>query len=57
MTFDGKEYTFNARGEFRLLVSTRHNFILQGRFERPPNASCKIFSIVKYLFTQSSNKL
>jgi hypothetical protein len=41
MTFDGKEYTFNARGEFRLLVSTRHNFILQGRFERPPNASCK----------------
>jgi hypothetical protein len=41
MTFDGKDYTFNARGEFRLLISTRHNFILQGRFERPPNASCK----------------
>ncbi len=41
MTFDGKDYSFNARGEFRLLISTRHNFILQGRFERPPNASCK----------------
>jgi hypothetical protein len=41
MTFDGKDYTFNARGEFRLLISTRNNFILQGRFERPPNASCK----------------
>ncbi len=40
MTFDGKEYTFNARGEFRLLISTRHNFILQGRFEQPPNATC-----------------
>ncbi len=43
MTFDGKDYTFNARGEFRLLISTRYNFILQGRFERPPNATCKYY--------------
>lgn len=41
MTFDGKDYTFNARGEYRLVISTRYNFILQGRFERPPNATCK----------------
>ncbi len=41
LTFDGKEYTVNARGEYRLLISTRHNFRLQGRFERPPNATCK----------------
>lgn len=50
MTFDGKDYSFNARGEFRLLISTRHNFILQGRFERPPNASCmkEIFFVLNF---------
>jgi hypothetical protein len=41
-TFDGVEYTFNARGEYRLLRSTRYNFELQGRFERPPNDTCKL---------------
>jgi hypothetical protein len=50
MTFDGKDYSFNARGEFRLLISTRHNFILQGRFERPPNATCKIIFIFAFFF-------
>ena len=46
MTFDGKDYTFNARGEFRLLISTRYNFILQGRFERPPNATCNFLLFI-----------
>lgn len=49
-TFDGLEYTFNGRGEFRLLRSTRLNFELQGRFEKPPNATCnnkmKFFFII-----------
>lgn len=52
MTFDGKDYTFNARGEFRLVISTRYNFILQARFERPPNASCK--ALILSIYNSSS---
>ena len=39
ITFDGKDYTFNGKGEFTLFKSKQHNFRLQGRFERPPNAT------------------
>lgn len=41
ITFDGKDYTFNGKGEFTLLNSKRFNFKLQARFEQPPNATCK----------------
>jgi hypothetical protein len=43
ITFDGKDYTFNGKGEFTLFRSKRHNFRLQARFEQPPNATCKLY--------------
>lgn len=39
ITFDGKDFTFNGKGEFTLFKSKKHQFKLQGRFERPPNAT------------------
>lgn len=54
LTFDGKEYTVNARGEYRLLISTRHNFRLQGRFERPPNATCNFLTNINNLLRTST---
>jgi len=44
ITFDGKGYTFNGKGEFTLFKSKKHNLRLQGRFERPPNATYCLLS-------------
>ena len=38
---DGKDYTFNGKGEYTLFRSRKFNFQLQARFEQPPNATCK----------------
>ena len=46
ITFDGKDYTFNGKGEFTLLNSKRFNFKLQARFEQPPNATCKFKNLI-----------
>ena len=56
MTFDGKDYTFNGKGEFTLFKSKRHNFRLQGRFEQPPNATCN-FCLHFLLFYSYSLRL
>ena len=44
LTFDGKDYTFNGKGEFTLFKSKKYNFRLQARFEQPPNATFCLLS-------------
>lgn len=50
---DGKDYTFNGKGEFTLFKSKKYNFKLQARFEQPPNATCKCFFFLELFFHKS----
>jgi hypothetical protein len=54
---DGKDYTFNGKGEFTLMRSKRYDYQLQARFEQLPNATCNIFFLIFLRLLYLENKI